>query len=283
MPPQQQYVIRNLWNSVTDAQNAVPILKAQIDAHTTSIKANTTAINTSTASQTVIQQIAGSVGTVNNQSGNVTYATTQADASAFIILSDASPVAVSLTGAPVIQLPWACVLINEGVGLVTATPASGTISYPNNIAAASMPVAQGQAAIICFDGTNFFSVIIAVQPQNTPLVVHQWISAFNSITGVFSQSQPAYSDISSAPLPYFTGVTASIGGSSMTVGQTITVTAAVIGATTAMAVVCSPVAYPGDGFVWDAYVSATETVTARLTCVAAGTPTASVYQVRVVQ
>ena len=207
MPSEHRYVIRNLWNSIVDAQNAVPILKSQIDAHTKEIASNTTAI-TNSSSETIIQQIVSAYGTVNNQSGNVAYSTTQSDASAFIILSDASPVAVSLTAAPVITLPWACVLVNEGVGLVTATPASGTISYPNNIAAASIPVAQGQAAIICFDGTNFFSVIIAVQPQNTPSIVHQWITAYNSITGVFSQSQPAVGDVTgAAPIasPTFTG------------------------------------------------------------------------------
>lgn len=209
LEPQVQYVLKNLWNVAFDAQNAVPILKAQIDANKSAVASVTnTVTNNSTASETIIQQIVSAYGTVNNQSGNVAYSTTQSDASAFIILSDASPVAVSLTAAPVITLPWACVLVNEGVGLVTATPASGTISYPNNIAAASMPVAQGQAAIICFDGTNFFSVIIAVQPQNTPSIVHQWITAYNSITGVFSQSQPAVGDVTgAAPIasPTFTG------------------------------------------------------------------------------
>lgn len=209
MPPQHQYVLKNLWNAVFDAQNAIPILKSQIDSNKSAVASVTnTVTNNSTASETIIQQIVSAYGTVNNQSGNVAYSTTMADASAFIILSDASPVAVSLTAAPVITLPWACVLVNEGVGLVTATPASGTISYPNNIAAASIPVAQGQAAIICFDGTNFFSVIIAVQPQNTPSIVHQWITAYNSITGVFSQSQPAVGDVTgAAPIasPTFTG------------------------------------------------------------------------------
>ena len=202
MPPQHQYVLKNLWNAVFDAQNAIPILKSQIDSNKSAVASVTnTVTNNSTASETIIQQIVSAYGTVNNQSGNVAYSTTMADASAFIILSDASPVAVSLTAAPVITLPWACVLVNEGVGLVTATPASGTISYPDNIAAASISVAQGQAAIICFDGTNFFSVIIGVQPQNTPSIVHQFITAYNALTGAFSQGQPAFSDLSGQIAP----------------------------------------------------------------------------------
>jgi len=113
MPSEHRYVIRNLWNSIVDAQNAVPILKAQIDANKSAVASVTnTVTNNSTASETIIQQIVSAYGTVNNQSGNVAYSTTQSDASAFIILSDASPVAVSLTAAPVITLPFACTILN---------------------------------------------------------------------------------------------------------------------------------------------------------------------------
>lgn len=151
MPPEHRYVIRNLWNSVTDAQNAVPILKAQIDAHTTSIAANTTAITNNSSSQTIIQQIGGSLGQVNNQTGNTTYATTQADEGAFIILSDASPIAVTLTSDPSIQLPWETSFLNLGVGLATLTPATGTI---NGLASLTLP--QNGYVTVSFDGTNFW-------------------------------------------------------------------------------------------------------------------------------
>jgi hypothetical protein len=151
LEPQVQYVIRNLWNSVTDAQNSVPILKAQIDAHTKAIAANTTSINNNSSSQTIIQQISNSIGTVNNQTGNTTYATTQADAGAFIVLSDASPIAVTLTAAPVIQLPWEASFLNLGVGLATLTPASGTI---NGLASLTLP--QNGYVTVSFDGTNFW-------------------------------------------------------------------------------------------------------------------------------
>ena len=195
MPPQQQYVIRNLWNSVTDAQNAVPILKAQIDAHTTSIAANTTSINNNTSSETIIQQIVSAYGTVNNQSGNVAYSTTMADASAFIILSDASPVAVNLTAAPVITSPFACTILNFGAGTVTLTPASGAITYSGNLAAASLVLPQYFAASIAFDGVNFWAVLIPIGPQNTPAVTHEFLTAYNFLTGAFSQAAAAIADV----------------------------------------------------------------------------------------
>jgi hypothetical protein len=143
-------------------------------------------------------------------------------------------------------------------------------------------------------------------------ISHQFVSSIDT-SGVPHLSQPAFSDISGTPsttqvpvqsltvtgsgaatlvagvlnvptpvIP-LTGATASMGGSPMTVGQTITATAAVAGSTTGMAVVCSPVTYPGAGFVFDSYVSSANTVTVRLTAVVVGTPTASVYNVRVMQ
>ena len=113
-------------------------------------------------------------------------------------------------------------------------------------------------------------------------ISHQWVNSINT-SGVPQLSQPAYGDISGTPAPILSGATASMGGSAMTVGQTITATATVTGATTTMVAVCSPQTYPGAGFVWDAYVSGANIVTARLTCTLAGTPTSSVYSCRVIQ
>ena len=201
MPPEQQYVIRNLWNVAFDAQTSIPILKSQIDTNKSSIDTVTSTVNnTSTASETTVVTT-NTIGGVNNETSETAYVTQQSDYGAFIIMSDASAIAISLSVSPGIQVPWYCTFFNEGVGLATLTPVAGTISYPNNLAAGSMPVAQGQAAIVAFDGTNFFAVTIPVPPQNTPVVDHQWINAFNWVTGAFSQSQPAFTDISGVAAP----------------------------------------------------------------------------------
>jgi hypothetical protein len=85
--------------------------------------------------------------------------------------------------------------------------------------------------------------------------------------------------------PYLTGTTGSIGGSALTAGNCSTGTATVTGATTSMAVVATPVTYPGAAFTWGAYVSASNTVSVAVctNLAAGGTPTASAYNVRVVQ
>lgn len=82
-----------------------------------------------------------------------------------------------------------------------------------------------------------------------------------------------------------TGTSASIGGGSVSTDTCTSGTASVTGATTGMGVVATPVTYPGDGFVWKAYVSSSNTVTVKVCNYTAGslTPTASTYNVRVIQ
>lgn len=79
------------------------------------------------------------------------------------------------------------------------------------------------------------------------------------------------------------GTTGSIGGGALLAGACTSGTVAVSGSTTAMAVSASPVTYPGDGNYWLAYVSTAGTVTVKVCGAVAGTPTASAYNVRVIQ
>jgi hypothetical protein len=85
--------------------------------------------------------------------------------------------------------------------------------------------------------------------------------------------------------PGLSGTSASIGGSGLAQGACSSTTVTITGVTTAMVVRTTPVTYPGDGFYWQAYVSASNTVTVTV-CSAKGgtnTPTASAYNVRVTQ
>jgi len=82
---------------------------------------------------------------------------------------------------------------------------------------------------------------------------------------------------------YFSGTTGSIGGGLLTAGTCASGTASVAGATTSMGVVATPVTYPGDGSTWLAYVSSAGTVTVKVCALIAVTPTASAYNVRVIQ
>jgi hypothetical protein len=166
------------------------------------------------------------------------YTTLQSDYGKFIILDDASAIAVTLSvgsSAPAITVPWYAVFLNFGAGTATLTPIDGTISYQGNLAAASMPVAQGSAATVAYDGTDFWAELVplvggvvtqiiagtnvtvsptsgvgavtvnAVIPAPTlttlggveaiAAVSHEWINSI-STDGVPQLSQPAIADIS---------------------------------------------------------------------------------------
>lgn len=84
-------------------------------------------------------------------------------------------------------------------------------------------------------------------------------------------------------LPNLSGTTGSIGGSALAAGACTSGTVSVSNAATSMAVQATPATYPGDGFWWEGYTSATGTVTVKVCASAAGTPTASAYNVRVMQ
>ena len=84
------------------------------------------------------------------------------------------------------------------------------------------------------------------------------------------------------------GTTSSIGGSALTLGQTATGTVSVSGASAAVAagatIIATPVTQgdPGAGFVVQAYLSGSDTITVSVICIVAGTPTATTYNVKVI-
>lgn len=202
-------------DAITDLQQANKTVCDRLSAaEKAGTPTTTTTENVTTNSETTIIN-PSTIGGVNNQTGATSYTTQPSDYGLYVLLNDASPVAVQLAQGTSIQVPWFATFINQGAGLATLTPAVGTISYPNNLGAVSMPIPQFMAAVVVYDGTNFDAVLFPVPPQNTPAVDHQWLASFNSITGAFTQAQPSISDVSGlaaalallAPIasPTFTG------------------------------------------------------------------------------
>jgi hypothetical protein len=97
----------------------------------------------------------------------------------------------------------------------------------------------------------------------------------NSSSGVYDNGTRVSANLS--------GTTGSIGGSALLAGQCSTGTVSITGATTGMAVVATPVTYPTAGNFWQSYVSSAGTVTVAVCAAVADTPTATTYNVRVLQ
>jgi hypothetical protein len=224
---------RNAYQGILDLNQAVASLKSQLTSATTTTTTSSTSTSTSTGTQTVVTNTATTtIGYVNDQTGVTAYTTLQSDYAKFIILDDASPIAITLSVAsssPAITLPWYVSFLNFGAGTATLTPIDGTISYRENLAAASMPVAQNCAATVVYDGTNFWADLVPiatltqfglVKPDGTTIkissgvisvptatyttlgiieavapIAHEWINSIN-LSGVPQLSQPAFTDIS---------------------------------------------------------------------------------------
>lgn len=83
--------------------------------------------------------------------------------------------------------------------------------------------------------------------------------------------------------PIMSGTTGSMGGGLLAVGACATGTANVPGAKVGMTASCSPsTQHPGDGFTFDAWVSAPDVVTVKLTAGILGTPASTTYNVKVI-
>ena len=168
-------------DAITDLQQAIPKLKSQIDSLVTTVGAVTGSSSSSSGSSQSITNIINNIGFVNPQQGVTTYATQPSDEGALIILSDASPIAVTLTSSgsiPGITLPWYTFFLNLGSGTATLTPATGTISYPGNLGASSMPVVAEAMALVYFDGTNFWAATVAaLSGSGTTGFVPVWTSS----------------------------------------------------------------------------------------------------------
>jgi hypothetical protein len=145
------------FQGIQDCQQAIVALKEQLAGKTSG--STPTVTNVNTTSETVIDEIFPGVGigTVNNQSGNTSYATQQSDNEALIILNDASPVAVTLNS--VITTPYGSFITNLGAGTGTLTPSSGTI---NGNASFSLP--QNYTALVAFDGSNWWASALPIVP-----------------------------------------------------------------------------------------------------------------------
>ena len=168
----------------------------------------------------------------------------------------------------------------------TANTFAPGLNFAQGSAGASTGVAEGSDGYVHFYVTNFKSGWkFCSYNQGTALATpSQELFCFFLATPTSGESGQIASRAWAAPKP-LTGTTGSIGGSALTAGTCASGTVGVTSSTTAMAVAVSPVTYPGDAFTWEGYVSTAGTVTVKVcpNLAAGGTPTASTYNVRVIQ
>ena len=159
-------------------------------------------------------------GLINNQTGETSYATGPGDNGILLILDDASAVAVTLTTD---AAPFFLLITNLGTGTVTLTPSTGTISYAGNLGAASVTLLSGYSATVWCDSTNWWAETLPTVPVSFAAVAHEWLNSYTASTGLFTATQPAFTDISgtlaSSQLPA-AGISTTITTAKLTGGGT---------------------------------------------------------------
>lgn len=116
------------------------------------------------------------------------------------------------------------------------------------------------------------------------------------LTGAYANAAPVRWDSTDSRLYIYTSgwkdvadrvslraVSASIGGGALGAGACASTTTTITGAAVGMNVEATPNTYPGDSAFWKAYVSAANTITTLICEAVAGTPTASTYNLKVLQ
>lgn len=128
---------------------------------------------------------------------------------------------------------------------------------------------------------NAYSAVILGLSDTGNLTLGTPLSISQGGTGA-TTTAAALTSLGAASAP-LSATTVSIGGAALVAGACASATTTVTGATTAMVVNTSPTTYPGDGNIWESYISAANTVITKVCAIVAGTPVASTYNVRVSQ
>jgi len=195
---------------------------------------------------------------------------------------------------------------NSLVTQLTSTGLIGTTAISNYFGPSSAFVG-GTTVDISASGRNS-SLGLEVSGSGDPLFVYDTSGALQTYidaSGAFHTAKAITSTLATGTAPItvtsttpvanltaqyaqstqLTGTTTGVGGSSLSAGQCTSGTVTVTGATPSMSSAVSPATDPGTGFVWEGFVSAANTVTVRVCNVSGSTatPTASAYNVRVIQ
>jgi hypothetical protein len=208
--PNVQRHLQMIYKALNNHAQAFEYIKSTYStssSSSSSTTSSTTSTTSSGTSSTIVESYFTGFGTVNDQTGNTSYTVQASDSGALVVFDDASAVAVTLNS--LISPPWMSFITNFGAGVVTLTPSSGTINGDTSLA-----LSQHESVLAVFDGTNWETTDLMVLAQTIAAVSHEWLNSYDAMTGSFTQSQPAFTDISgtvaASQLP--TPTTSTLGG-----------------------------------------------------------------------
>lgn len=181
--------LRVTYNGVKDLNDAIRALNNKANANTSSIETITNNIAAS-ASIAPPPSPASNIGQVNLQPGLTpgAYTLSQSDLGGLIVVQSGIPFALTLNSG--LMTPFFTTVYSLGTATVTMTPSLGLVN-----GVASLPVTQGELAIIYFGSDGNWYVAYPVMPQTSVAVVSNWLNSYNALTGVFTKQQPRAADL----------------------------------------------------------------------------------------
>lgn len=157
----------------------------------------TTSPNSGTAANTNSSYAGGAFTSGVNSQTATAYTVQNTDYGGYILFNTASAVAVALNQA--VGTNFTTTIFNIGTGAITLTP-NGSLKVNG---ASSLALGSGQGVQVFFANRAWqaFTVttVIQVVPQTFNAVTHEWLNSYSASTGLFTATQPAYSDISGTP------------------------------------------------------------------------------------
>lgn len=169
--PDVQAAIRYAFSGLKDLNDAIAAMVPKLTSKATTITETTGGVSGGGSTSLA------SIGLVNEQSTG-SYVLLPGDFGAIVVLDTTSTFAVTLAS---FTTPFFAIISNQCSGQAILTPESGTVNDD-----ADWPVPPGGFAIVAFDGINWWAAPVC--PQDTPAVPYNFISAYDSATGEFTQS-----------------------------------------------------------------------------------------------
>lgn len=178
---------RLMQQGILDLNQAIASLHSQVQTNATNVKNITQQVNASTTT------ITGTTLPVNVNQQTADYILQQTDFGGVVVFSGTGPYA--LTPNQGITQPFFTSVLNLSSGNVVVTPVVPNLI--NNLT--DITILPTQWAIIFFDSINWWALDLQILPQTIANAAHKWMNSYDAATGLFTQTQPDYSDLTGLP------------------------------------------------------------------------------------
>jgi hypothetical protein len=130
-----------------------------------------------------------------SEQSSASYTLQNTDYQGIIIFDSGATVNVTLNSN--VTSNFQATILNLGAGAIALATSDGSAI---NGRPSSLTLASGQGVQVFFANRAWLAyagtTVIQIVPQSIGPVVHEWLNSYNATTGLFTESQPSFADIS---------------------------------------------------------------------------------------